>query len=96
MPITSEYRAPKMMRENSSRPSWSTPRRCALDGPGQQPLTIRSRFVSCGSCVAISGAKIAQATKIATSTNPTTAPGFRISRYHASRQSPLGASSWIS
>src|ERR671919_1872230 len=44
----------------------------------------------------MSGAKIAVRTKIATSTNPTIAPGFRTRRCHASRQSPLGASSWIS
>src|ERR687895_173918 len=42
------------------------------------------------------GAKIAVSTKIATSANPTIAPGLRTRRCQASRQSPLGASSWIS
>src|ERR687891_125368 len=44
----------------------------------------------------MSGAKIAVNTKIATSAKPTIAPGFRTRRCQASRQSPLGASSWIS
>jgi len=41
-------------------------------------------------------AYIESAGEHATKMLPTIAPGFRISRCHASRQSPLGASSWIS
>src|SRR4029450_1961754 len=66
------------------------------DGPGQQPFAINSRCCSFGSYGASHGAKRAANTKTPTKTKPTIAPGFRISRCHASRQSPLGASSWIS
>src|SRR4029450_13608747 len=66
------------------------------DGPGQQPFAINSRCCSFGSYGASHGAKRAANTKTPTKTKPTIAPGFRISRCHAPRHSPLGASSWIS
>src|SRR6187431_2763059 len=44
----------------------------------------------------MSGANTAVRTNRATRANPTSAPGFRMRRYHASPQSPLGPSIWIS
>ena len=44
----------------------------------------------------MSGAKIAAKISTAMKTMPTIAPGLWIMRRQASRQSPVGASSWIS
>src|SRR5687768_17509074 len=84
------------MRENSSRPRSSTPNQYSPEGPGQQPPLSNERFCARGSYGAISGANSASRTKRPTSAKPTSAPGFRRRRCHASRQSPLGASSWTS
>ena len=46
-------REPTITRENMSRPSWSVPNRCALDGA----LLMPSRFWAYGSCGAISRAE---------------------------------------
>src|SRR6478609_5853188 len=84
-----------MIRESSSRPSVSTPSRCARDGPHGQPWITAFRSCSFGLCGAMTGAKIASRRKVPTSAKPAIAPGFRRNRYHASPHSPpLGPSSY--
>ena len=53
-------REPTITRENMSRPSWSVPNQCALDGA----LLIPSRFWAYGLCGAIAEPKIAQMIQI--------------------------------
>ena len=60
-------REPTITRENMSRPSWSVPNRCALDGA----LLIPSRFCANGLCGAIAEPKIAQMIQIKRIAAPT-------------------------
>jgi hypothetical protein len=68
MPTSSEIRAPKMIRESTSRPSSSVPSRNNREGAAGSPKVAATARV--GSCGAIIGARIATITRLATITPP--------------------------
>jgi hypothetical protein len=92
-PMSRVYLAPYTMRENSSRPWRSTPSQWSSDGPTGRPAFSRSGKKPFGCSGAIAGAKIAVMMKMAMTTPPATAPGFRRSRWKASRHRPVGSAS---
>src|SRR6202521_6005126 len=72
LPTNKEIRAPQMRRERMSRPSSSVPHQCCTEGVCKR----FGRSMCAGSCGAIQGAKIAEKTKMDTSTTPTAANGL--------------------
>ncbi len=66
MPASSEERAPQTMRARMSRPISSVPSQCAAEGA----VRIAPQSVATGSGIGRSGARIARATKKATSAVP--------------------------
>ena len=78
-------REPTITRENMSRPSWSVPNRCALDGA----LLIPSRFWAYGLCGAIAEPKIAQMIQIRRMIAPTMNVGECSSSRKTSRRISL-------
>src|SRR5260221_13422933 len=72
LPTNKEIRAPQISRERMSRPSSSVPHQCCADGVCKR----FGRSMCAGSCGAIQGAKIAENTKMETSTTPMAASGL--------------------
>src|SRR5437879_13552263 len=66
LPTNKEIRAPQIRRERMSRPSSSVPHQCCVEGVCKR----FGRSMCAGSCGAIQGAKIAENTKMETSTTP--------------------------
>src|SRR4030095_4687530 len=80
-PTASETRAPYSMRERTSRPSWSVPSGCDLEGLSRI-LRTSGRFGSHGE---MPGARTARNTSTTTTTPPISASRFR----RNARQNPL-------
>src|SRR3990172_5058427 len=72
-PTASEMREPESGRESTSRPSWSVPSQCFVDGPSR----IVFMSVLFGSHGASAGASTAIATRIPTTTAPQQASWLR-------------------
>src|ERR1700731_4802438 len=93
LPTNKEIRAPQMRRERMSRPSSSVPHQCCAEGVCKR----FGRSMCAGSCGAIQGAKIAENTKMETSTTPTAAKGlWRATRgSEKARVDMVGDDSWF-
>ena len=88
-PMLIEIRAPKTMREKTSRPSLSVPNQCA----GEGPCAPSARFCASGSDGAITPAKTAINRIAATTAAPTSAPGARRKRRQTSTAKLRGGGS---
>ena len=78
-------RDPVRTREKMSRPSWSVPKICALDGG----LLMANRFCAFGSCGAIELPKIAHTIHHSRISAPTMKSGERTSSRNVSRRTSL-------